>query len=557
MDLNNQKITGNDLRALSLNDFNALAEGALGDSIIAKYNLGICYLYGQQTKVDFNEAYKWFSKAAEGNDQVSGLFLGYMYEHGLGVTKSYSKALELYEKYSTNIPEYHSLKKEAEKLDEKQIEQVLIDLHSKATSLARDLVDIKNLCKYEETNDSFVFPWDATTVIQLTKILPEYNKIVYKFKIYLDAYSSDNDDDKLGKWTYYYLDHHRRVQLVLNALLGRSKLTDQLSQEGFSMIPGDAYFEFAAGRCLIDDNDSTDNDFIISGIQLIAGHDEEPLWQNIVGLWYEYNEVNKDLLEAERWYNRALTNNDGSAKSNLIRLHGKKAYRLSVDSSEGTHDDRMKIAMDFAENKENQNKWLIDAAIGGNKKAHDYLESSFVVSDYQVLDDEDKFIPYWETYAQEAKETKRVQYSWSTLMAKEVKDYVDAVKAAKDKAERDRQNAIKAERRRKMEEERRKRKAEEAARRAAEKEEKDRLAAEAKAKKKAEEEREARFAEQIEEIRKDLQVEAWHKFVKKCIWIIVIVLVIVIGLGIFLLTNEETKMFLQDNFGISLDNLSA
>lgn len=56
--------------------------------------LGYMYYYGDGVKQDYDEAKKWFMKAAEQGDEDAQKFLGDMYEGGKGVEKNQRKARE-------------------------------------------------------------------------------------------------------------------------------------------------------------------------------------------------------------------------------------------------------------------------------------------------------------------------------------------------------------------------------------------------------------------------------------------------------------------------------
>ena len=63
-------------------------------------HLGYYYYYGYApiNKSDYNTAFSWFSKAAEVENTDACYFLGWMYEHGQGVPVNKFKALEWYKK---------------------------------------------------------------------------------------------------------------------------------------------------------------------------------------------------------------------------------------------------------------------------------------------------------------------------------------------------------------------------------------------------------------------------------------------------------------------------
>ena len=54
--------------------------------------LGLLYYHGEGVSKDFNEAFKWFGKAAEQGDAEGQFRLGAMYANGEGVAKDYVTA---------------------------------------------------------------------------------------------------------------------------------------------------------------------------------------------------------------------------------------------------------------------------------------------------------------------------------------------------------------------------------------------------------------------------------------------------------------------------------
>jgi TPR repeat protein len=58
-------------------------------------NLGYMYEHGIVVKQDYNEAFKWYSKAAENGSWIAQRNLGMLYWNGLGTEKNIKKAFEL------------------------------------------------------------------------------------------------------------------------------------------------------------------------------------------------------------------------------------------------------------------------------------------------------------------------------------------------------------------------------------------------------------------------------------------------------------------------------
>ena len=200
----NARITGKTLFQQEQEEFLLLVKQAQAGDVMSQYNVGLCYLYGQNTTVDFNEAYQWFERAAKQGDRLAGLFLGYMNELGLGRVINYTLAVNNYKTYSPSISEVDktALWDEAKKKDENEIEKKLSEIYNKANKIGEAILKIKGFCVYYPKDNSFNFKWNDTTRSEFKKPLEEYNKLVEEFKVYLDAYTSDSDDEKYGYWLY-------------------------------------------------------------------------------------------------------------------------------------------------------------------------------------------------------------------------------------------------------------------------------------------------------------------------------------------------------------------
>ncbi len=64
----------------------------------AQYNLGLMYYKGEGVAQDYKEAAKWYRKAAEQGDASAQTTLGFMYYNGEDVTQDYNEAVEWYRK---------------------------------------------------------------------------------------------------------------------------------------------------------------------------------------------------------------------------------------------------------------------------------------------------------------------------------------------------------------------------------------------------------------------------------------------------------------------------
>lgn len=79
-------------------DIDALTEKAKAGDIIAQFELGVIYDFGQGVKQNNKKALKWYRKAAVQGNLSAQFNLGTMYKNGQGVTQSYIKAAKWYQK---------------------------------------------------------------------------------------------------------------------------------------------------------------------------------------------------------------------------------------------------------------------------------------------------------------------------------------------------------------------------------------------------------------------------------------------------------------------------
>lgn len=502
-----KRITGETLFQQKHEEFLLLQKQAQEGNVIAQYNIGLCHLYGQNTAVDYKESYLWLEKAVLQGDKLSGLFLGYFNELGVNQKVNYTKAINYYKTYSPSIIEVDktALWEKVKKIDEKEIENKLSDIYQKANKIGEAILKIKGFCVYYPKDNSFNFKWTDNTRSEFKQPLEEYNKLVDEFKIYLDAYTSDSDDEKYGNWIYIYEDILNLTYEICNALVGRDTLYRYLDKVGLPAIEKNNNFGFALGRCLIDDNDKTDNDYIISGLLLVAGHDEDSVWQNKVGLWYEFRNENKDLLQAECWYKKAAALNLSAAEVNIERLKGKKEYKLIKDKTEGSSDDRLKIVKSIKGNEELRNKWLLAAATLGNENATEQLAVTIDIKGNCIYNKTCNFEPSWTRIELEQTDCKKKVDTWKKIVDNNRKKYI--------------------------EEEKRRIKREEEARRKAEEEEARRKAAE-------EEEQRRRQAEIDAMLNEEPSSKKW-------VWILLILLLLALagGVGYYFSNNSENALY--------------
>jgi uncharacterized protein len=78
-------------------DINELRRKAEAGSCVAQSVIGLHYLYGLEVEVDYSEAFRFLSAAAEQGASRAVLNLGYMYAKGLGIPQNTPEAIRLLE----------------------------------------------------------------------------------------------------------------------------------------------------------------------------------------------------------------------------------------------------------------------------------------------------------------------------------------------------------------------------------------------------------------------------------------------------------------------------
>jgi hypothetical protein len=80
----------------------AQTDSVLQNASLFPYQTGLAYFEGQGVIKDYQEALKWFTRAAETGDDAARFYIGYMYQNGLGVWKDYTEAMKWYLKSAEN-----------------------------------------------------------------------------------------------------------------------------------------------------------------------------------------------------------------------------------------------------------------------------------------------------------------------------------------------------------------------------------------------------------------------------------------------------------------------
>lgn len=491
------KITNDQLRALGTQDLASLKENAKRGDRTAICKMAMCILYAQAEDSE-DDMQKYLSSEEVAKDEMALLLRGYAYEHAIGTTKNYAKAVECYSKAYDLLNNIQSSGKEVK--DGAKALQEIEKRYDKLTKNVGQVISVKKFCQFKD--GQFLFPWTDETRISLGKLLPQLGNDVAVFGDLFAKAITNLKNDTQGEWEFRYQDTLLVPVEVMKTLAARDYFEHYLKENSFQIFPTDPYFNNALGRCLIDDEDAYDNDYIISGLLNMAGHEGDALWQYRVGLWYEYCDNNLEPKTAAYWYEQAR-NGMSAAKIALERVKGSLQYRILENTKEGTAKECQSLMSRSSKNPQNSVSWLIEKALRGDESAIQRIEhnqfapkgNSSIFNQTFTLE---SIQPFYTLLKEETSADKKAKKDWDDLMKKEKDEYrkrVEEEERRRKEAERKRLEAerkAEEERIRKIKEaEEAKRRAEEEAIRKAKKAEEDRIrkAKEAEeAKRRAEEE---------------------------------------------------------------------
>ena len=380
-----------DIIGLSIEDIKALNAKAEKGDPLAQTGLAFYLMLNNRTKFDMKlqenwseEAIRLYGLAADQHEALATLMLGLFYEFGYKVSNvSYAKAISFYAKgydYLQGIS--NAVKKSTKKPTLENLSNQFPVLRNRVNAM----ISIRGLCTFSDGTFQFDFSEDIQK--QLTTLLPDLSANIAEFGRNVQNLVSENNDDE-AKFLYLYQDLLLMPTEIVKAAAGRDYLCSFLRDnimtawpDEYKFVPANNYLDWAMGRCLIDDDDSEDNDFIISGLRIIAGHDADPLWQYRIGLWYEYDPESRDLGEALLWY-RKSDSMESAAKA-IERIRKKKEYSLFNHPELGSAEDCVKIAQGYHQNKELANEWNLEAAVRGDESAIRRIEQLVPLQEFDT-----------------------------------------------------------------------------------------------------------------------------------------------------------------------------
>ena len=500
--------SNNELRALSSGELSLLKKDAKSGDGTAICKMAMCILYAQVEDSE-DDMQKYLSTEGVAKDEMALLLRGYGYEHAIGTTKNYAKAVECYSKAYDLLNNIHSSGKEVR--DGVKALQEIEKRYDKLTKNVGQVIAIKKFCQFKD--GQFLFPWTDETRSSIGKLLPQLSNDVAEFGELFAKAITNLKDEVQGEWEFRYQDTLLMPVEVMKTLAARDFFEHFLKDNGFQIFPTDPYFNNALGRCLIDDDDAFDNDYIIGGLLNMAGHEGDALWQYRVGLWYEYCDDNLEPKTAAYWYEQAK-NGMPAAKIALERVKGSLQYRILENSKEGTAKECQSLMSRSSKNPQNSVSWLIEKALRGDESAIQRIEhnqfapkgNSSIFNQTFTLE---SIQPYYTLLKEETSADKKSKKGWADLMQKEKDEYRKRVEEEERRRKEEERKRLEAERKAEEERIRKIKEAEEAKRRA--EEERIRKIKEAEeAKRRAEEER-IRKEKEAEEAKRRAEEEAKRK----------------------------------------------
>ena len=344
---------------LSTEEVKNLESLAGNGDVDAQSKLLLYHLYGPEPATS-SSIESQVLKACETNNVMALLYAGYIYAHGIGVTRDYSKAVGFYSKaydVKYGVPASKTSKPVPAAKAEAELSKRYASITKDISVLVASLTD--------KSDDP------------LKNKLPDLSNEVEEFGEFLKSVSSGMSETDAALWEYRYQDMVLVPIEILKTVFAYNLLNQFISENDFVGVESDQCFLIAVLRCIMDDDDIDDNDYIISGLLMMAGHDDSPLWQYRVGLWFENSERNLEPETAALWYEKAK-NELPLANTALARVKKSKSYMILQGIENGTVKDCRNLYNYTSINPQNRIGWLIESALRGDESAMLTLEQNCV-----------------------------------------------------------------------------------------------------------------------------------------------------------------------------------
>ena len=487
---------------MSADELCALESKVAAGDADAQAKLLLYHVYGPNPASD-KVILKTVTELCDKGNPMALLYAAFLHEHALGTPKNYCKAVEYYSEAYDALNPISATKKRS--VSTTKAEADLEKIYSAILKNISQIVSIPGFCVFEK--GAYNISLNQKSLKTLQTSLSDLINDVNEFKTMLEMALPGMGESDSAQWEYRLQDTVLVPVEIFKTITARIYLHGYLAENEFVSLPEDKYFANAIGRCIVDDDEIDDNDYIIAGLLQMAGHDNSPLWQYRVGLWFENSDSNLEPQTAASWYEKAKDRLH-EAKVALKRLKGSSNYKILQGRENGTVKECQKLLSRTASNPQNNIVWLIECAMRGDEAALIRLEQKHIspAGDNSVLKGDFKPELYYPIIAEEIRKDEKISDDYfadklaeSKQCQKEIYLQRAREEAARKKAE---EEARKREEARIRAEEEAKRKAEEEAR----KREEARIRAEQEAIRRAEED-----ARRKEEAKRQAELEAIRK----------------------------------------------
>ena len=392
---------------MSAEELSALESEVAAGNFDAQFKLLLYYIYGP-TPASANEIFKHVTQLCENGNPMALAYAGFLYEHALGVKKDYCKAVEYYSKAYDAGSAPAATKRT---VSAPKTEAELGKMYSAICKEISRIVNLPAFCVFEK--DAYHISLNQKSIKVYEATMPALISQIDEFQASLESAMPGMSEEDAAQWEYRLQDTVLVPLEIFKTILIRYFLRYYLESNDFVCISEDEYFSNAIGRCIVDDDETDDNDYIIGGLLQMAGHDESPLWQYRVGLWFENSDRNLEPLTAADWYAKAQRKLP-AAKAALKRVKKSQSYQILQGRGNGTVKECQELSNRTSVNPQNSILWLVESAIRGDGAALMRLEQKHIspTGGDAVLRGEFKPDPYYKVIAEETRKDEVISDSF-------------------------------------------------------------------------------------------------------------------------------------------------
>lgn len=392
---------------MSAEELCALESEVAAGNFDAQFKLLLYYIYGP-TPASANEIFKQVTQLCENGNPMALAYAGFLYEHALGVKKDYCKAVEYYSKAYDAGSAPAATKRT---VSAPKTEAELGKMYSAILKEISRIVNLPAFCVFEK--DAYHITLNQKSIKVYEATMPALISQIDEFQASLESAMPGMSEEDAAQWEYRLQDTVLVPLEIFKTIQIRYFLRYYLESNDFVCISEDEYFSNAIGRCIVDDDETDDNDYIIGGLLQMAGHDESPLWQYRVGLWFENSDRNLEPLTAADWYAKAQGKLP-AAKAALKRVKTSQSYQILQGRGNGTVKECQELSNRTSVNPQNSILWLVESAIRGDGAALMRLEQKHIspAGGDAVLYGEFKPDPYYKVIAEETSKDEVISDSF-------------------------------------------------------------------------------------------------------------------------------------------------